>query len=416
MHSRKRLDALATKVGAGCGLWHGHECNGWVAAPGWKRRYHAAMDDFDAIRPYRDDEVPTVIARLVDDPDFCHAAALFFLPRLTAGFPGLGHVLASRHVRRKAASLNSVRDVQTLMSHYMEALVERTVFEFTIDGIENLEPGQAYLFVSTHRDIMMDSGLMNFAIHRAGHETSRIAVGDNLLGKPYAADLMRLNKSFVVERSVTGTRAMYQALRRTSAYIRSSLEAGVSVWIAQREGRSKDGMDRTAPALIKMLSLAHNGEMANPGDFCELVQVIPVAVTYEIDPCAPRKARELYITETAGSYDKPEGEDLASIVEGMLGFKGRVHLHFGERVRGEFADAEALAGEIDRRIVNGLKVFPTHLEAARRAGLADLPAAEPEDPRIAAVFAEQIENCPLPHRSFLFDQYANLVRNRQTHA
>ena len=133
---------------------------------------------------------------------------------------------------------------------------------------------------------------------------------------------MRLNKSFVVERSVTGNKAVYQALRRTSAYVRGSLEEGVSVWIAQREGRSKDGLDRTAPALIKMLALAHDEEMANPGDLCERVPIVPVAITYEIDPCAPRKARELYITHREGCYDKPEGEDLASIVEGMLGFKG----------------------------------------------------------------------------------------------
>ena len=371
------------------------------------------MDDFDAIRPYRDDEVPAVVARLVEDPDFCHAAALFFLPRLTGGFPALGHVLAGRHVRRKAANLKTVRDVQTLMSHYMDALVEKTIFDFTVDGLERLVPGQACLFVSTHRDIMMDSGLMNFAMHRAGHDTSRIAVGDNLLRRPYAADLMRLNKSFVVERSVTGTKAVYQALRRTSAFIRASLDEGVSVWIAQREGRSKDGLDRTAPALIKMLALAHDGEMANPGGLCERVRIVPVAITYEIDPCAPRKARELYITDREGCYDKPEGEDLASIVEGMLGFKGRVHLHFGERVEGGLAGAEALAYEIDRRIVGGLKVFPTHLQAARQAGLEDLPPGEPEDARIEAVFAGQIDDCPAPHREYLFDQYANLVRNKQ---
>ena len=374
------------------------------------------MDDFDAIRPYRDDEVPATVARLVEDPDFCHAAALFFLPRLTAGFPALGHVLAGRHVRRKAANLNTVRDVQTLMSRYMNAVIEKTIFDFTVDGLESLVPGRPYLFVSTHRDIMMDSGLMNFAIHRAGHETSHIAVGDNLFGEPYAADLMRLNKSFMVERSVTGTKAVYQALRRTSAFVRASLEEGVSVWIAQREGRSKDGLDRTAPALIKMLALAHDGELANPGNLCERVRIVPVAITYEIDPCAPRKARELYITDREGCYDKPEGEDLASIVDGMLGFKGRVHLHFGARVRGDLADAEALAFEIDRCIVEGLKVFPTHLEAARRSGLEELPAGEPEDARISAVFAEQVESCPPEHRSFLFDQYANLVRNKQRYA
>ncbi len=374
------------------------------------------MDDFDAIRPYRDDEVPVVVARLVENPDFCHAAALFFLPRLTSGFPALGHVLAGRHLRRMAANLRTVRDVQMLMSRYMNSVIEKTIFDFSVDGLESLASGQPALFVSTHRDIMMDSGLMNFALHRAGRETSRIAVGDNLLQEPYAADLMRLNKSFVVERSVTGNKAMYHALQRTSAFIRASLEEGVSVWIAQREGRSKDGLDRTAPALIKMLALAHDGEMANPGGLGARVRIVPVAITYEIDPCAPRKARELYVTAREGCYDKPEGEDLASIVEGMLGFKGRVHLHFGGPVRGDFVDAEALACEIDRRIAAGLKVFPTHLQAARQAGLDDLPAGESEDARISAVFAGQVENCPAPHRDYLFDQYANLVRNKQRHA
>ena len=374
------------------------------------------MDDFDPIRPYRDDEVPAVVARLLEDPDLCHAAALFFLPRLTSGFPALGQVLAARYLKRKAAHLNTVDDVQALVSNYMNALVEKTVFHFTIDGLERLTPGQPYLFISTHRDIMMDSGLMNFAIHRAGHHTSRIAVGDNLFGKSFAADLMRLNKSFVVERSAMGNRAVYQALQRTSAFIRASLREGESVWIAQRDGRSKNGLDQTAPALIKMLALAYNGELASIGGLCERVQIVPVAITYEIDPCAIRKARELYITDRDGGYDKPDGEDLSSMVEGILGFKGRVHLHFGERIKGHFTDAEAFASEIDRHIVRGLRVFPTHLAAARRAGLDNLPAAASDDTRIAAVFAKQIESCPQAHRPFLFEQYANLVRNKQCFA
>ncbi len=372
------------------------------------------MEDFETIRPYRDDEVPAVVARLIEDPDLCHAAALFLLPRLTNGFPGLGHVLAARYLKRRAAHLETVRDVQALASRYMDSIIAKSILDFRVEGLEHLVPGQAYLFISTHRDIVMDSGLMNYAIYRAGHQTSRIAVGDNLFSKPYAADLMRLNKSFVVERSATGNKTVYKALRRTSAFIRASLqEQGESIWIAQREGRAKNGLDRTAPALIKMLALAYNGELAQIGDLCERVRIVPVAVTYEIDPCALRKAYELYITDREGQYRKPAGEDLASMVEGMFGFKGRVHLHFGERIRGEFTDAEALACELDRRVTAGLKVFPTHLEAARRVGLGCLPEAVPEEARITAVFGEQIDQCPAEQRRFLFNQYANLVRNKQ---
>ncbi|MCZ6659363.1 MAG: 1-acyl-sn-glycerol-3-phosphate acyltransferase [Gammaproteobacteria bacterium] len=371
------------------------------------------MQDFDAIRPYLDHEVPAVVGHLVENPDLCHAAALFYFPQLTRWLPLAGNMLAGRVLRQLGDKLHTVNDVQMLLGGYMQKLMDKTIVDFTVTGLEALPIGSVNLFISTHRDIIMDSSVVNIAIHRAGHKTFRIAVGDNLLDKAYPADLMRLNKSFVVERKVVGKKALYRALRRTSDYIRASLEEGESVWIAQREGRSKDGFDRTDPAVVKMLALAHKKEVGNLGELCERIRIVPVAITYELDPCDIRKARELYITDLQGQYEKPEGEDLESMVEGMLGFKGRVHLHFGEPVKGLFDDADALAQAIDCSIVSGLKVYPTHLEAARRLGLHDLPDAEADRQDVDIAFGEHIRACPPVQKNFLFEQYANLIRNKR---
>jgi 1-acyl-sn-glycerol-3-phosphate acyltransferase len=307
-----------------------------------------------------------------------------------------------------------VQDVQRFLAGYMARVVRDTIHELTVDGLEALSPEQPYLFVSNHRDIVMDSALLNFRLHHAGHRTARVAVGDNLLSSPYAADLMRLNKSFVVERSVTGAKAMYQTLHRTSAYIRHSLEEGESVWIAQREGRAKDGNDRTDPALLKMLTLAYRKEIAGLGAYLERVSLVPVSVTYELDPCDLRKAHELFRAEQCGEYRKQPGEDLASMVDGIVGYKGRVHLSVGAAVRGDFDEPAVLADALDRIIVGGLRVFPTHVEAARRLGIECPDSGETPVPRVMRLFMARIEACPPQELPFLLAGYGNLIGNRRS--
>jgi hypothetical protein len=222
---------------------------------------------------------------------------------------------------------------------------------------------------------------------------------------------MRLNKSFVIERSVTGKRAIYRALTRTSHYIQDTLANGHSVWIAQREGRSKDGYDRTEPALLKMLALAWRKEAETFGDLLEQISLVPVSISYELDPCDRRKARELAVIAREGRYEKAANEDLTSIIEGMTGFKGRVHVHYSPPVKGEFETAEGLALAVDRAIVAGLRVYPTQAEAARSLGFGPVPDAGPWLPEVKAAYEEHVSSCSAEERPFLLAGYGNVVRN-----
>ncbi len=371
------------------------------------------MSEFDDIRPFHDNEVPEVVARVMDNPDFSRAASKLIMPSLLKD-SAVGRMLTGALFRLRTRNLTSVEACQLFIADYLARLIEETIEDLTVSGLDRLSRDRCYLYMSNHRDIVMDSSLLNYLIHQAGHETSRMAVGDNLLTNDLAADLMRLNKSFVVERSVSGAKATLNALSRTSAYIRHSLEEGVSIWIAQREGRAKDGWDRTDPALLKMLALAYKDSSEPLDAMLAACDVVPVSISYELDPCALRKAHELSVIAAEGGYAKSEEEDLQSIITGIVGFKGRVHVHFGEPLAGHHDSPEALAADLDRAIVGGLKVFPTHVQAAEALGDAPVETATaPVNDRVMNCFAQQQSLCPAAEREYFLLQYANTIRNRK---
>ncbi|MEM7096723.1 MAG: 1-acyl-sn-glycerol-3-phosphate acyltransferase [Pseudomonadota bacterium] len=371
------------------------------------------ITDYDNIRPFYDEEVPDVIARVMANPDLPPAATKLVMPEFLHG-TRLGEFLTHHLLKLRTRELSSVYDCQMFIAPYFTKLVDTTIAEMQVSGLEELDRDERYLFISNHRDIVMDSSLLNYQLHLNQHATSRMAVGDNLLTNELAADLMRLNKSFVVERDVTGAKATLKVMHRTSGYIRHSLEEQVSIWIAQKEGRAKDGLDRTEPALIKMLALAHRDDSEDAlNALFERCKVIPVSVSYELDPCALPKAHELYVVDTQGHYDKSAEEDVQSIVMGLVGRKGRVHLRIGERIRGPFESPEEAATALDRAIVSGMQVFPTHVDAARQLGITDVP--DPQVPELARVmkhYQNQINAIPEEERPYLLRQYANLLVNK----
>ena len=371
------------------------------------------MDTFDDIRPYRDDEVGPAITRLANDHAFIAFAARFAAPGLPSRIRALAYPALRVLIRRKARRLRSVGDLQHLVSVYLKTLLQRTSDGMTVSGLDDLDPASPSLFISNHRDIALDPTLLNYAIWMQGHSTTQIAIGDNLLGTGFLSHLMRLNKAFLVARDVSGAKAQLQAMRQTSAYMRQTLEAGESVWIAQREGRSKDGMDRTEPALLKMLQLAYRDDARAVTDWLRLVRLVPVSITYEIDPCAPSKARELYFTARDGRYRKRPGDDIESIEAGIRGFKGRIHLHFSPPIDGDFGDADELARHLDGEIVSNLVAYPTHHYARARLAGSDADLTE-TSPRGRQAFLDDLEGCPPDHAPYFLRQYANLVENQLT--
>lgn len=359
-------------------------------------------DPFQSIRPYRDNEVSEVLSRMVRDNELVDVITHYQFPRLPKFLRRLLRPAIRIALAAKVGEIESVTSFQKMVAGYMSKMISRTTSKLSCSGIDRLDPQEAYLFVSNHRDIAMDPAFVNWALYQYEMNTVRIAIGDNLLRKPYVSDLMRLNKSFIVKRSLKAPREMMAAMTQLSEYIDHSVQTGHSVWIAQREGRSKDGNDKTDPTLLKMFYMSHRKQRS----FAEMVErlnIVPVSISYEFDPCDAVKARELAAIAKDGKYLKTEFEDIDSIVRGITGNKGHVHVDFGEPIRGQFETPEALAEEIDRQILGGYYLHETHLAAADRA----------ESDEAKQVFSQRLEQVDDDAKVFLKAMYANPVFNRE---
>ncbi|MDH3994900.1 MAG: 1-acyl-sn-glycerol-3-phosphate acyltransferase [Gammaproteobacteria bacterium] len=373
------------------------------------------MDDpFADIRPYRNNEVAAVLARLLDDPGFLDAMARLRFGRLATLVPALLRPLVRRRLAREVRGVEDVSGMQMVIKRYMDRMIEDTTGGFSVSGLDQLDPVQPYLYMSNHRDIAMDPAFINYALHLATYETVRIAIGDNLLTRPWVADLMRLNKSFIVTRSVSGPRELLAASKNLSNYIQHSIKRERSpIWIAQREGRAKDGLDRTEPVIIKMLGMSRDKAAQAFDEHILGLGIVPVAISYELDPCDALKASELYQMASQGSYQKGEQEDVASIGQGIAGDKGRVHVSFGAPLGGGLATPAAVAAEIDRQVIKGYCLHPTNIFAYHALHGADAPLPDDlyleEGDCSLEQFEARIGAMPEPHRPYALAIYANAV-------
>jgi hypothetical protein len=378
------------------------------------------MGEFDAIRPYDDAEVPAVLARLLSDQAFLDILTHFRFPRSAGSFGWALKPLIAHRLRREFAGVTNVATLQDKVEYYVDKTIDRATDGVTYTGVEQFKSGSAYLFVANHRDIVMDPAFVNYAVYHAGLPTPRIAIGDNLLQKPFVSDLMRLNKSFIVHRSLTGRKERLAAYQLLSAYISHSIRNDCqSIWIAQAEGRAKDGDDRTDSAILKMFHMSRKDEPF--GEVIQSLNLTPVSISYEYDPCDQAKARELYLRATTGSYSKAPGEDDQSIAKGITGYKGRVHVHFAPPIDTPFEDAKQLAVEVDRLILGGYRLFPVHYLAYAQWADADprlqVPAASTLFGREELAQAQEewqsrLHECPPVQRPYLVLQYATPVRNQ----
>jgi len=309
-------------------------------------------DDFEDIRPYFDYEINPALKRIISDPAFDKILNFLFTGQ------------DKDQIKQKLADTFSIDDFQLSFMHpLVYSILDKTSKGLTYDGFEQLTPGTPYLFMSNHRDIVLDSAIFQILLADNGLSTSEITFGNNLLFSQLATDLGKVNRMLKVIRG-GNKMELFRNSKRLSTYIRHSiLDKKASIWIAQRPGRTKDGDDKTETGLLKMFNMSSHEDFYHA--FYAL-NIIPLSVSYEYEPCCALKIKELMLSRE-NAYQKKPDEDLISILRGIMQPKGRIHLSVGKPVNQylELADHEDtlnkkiihLAGLIDAEIYNHYKCW-----------------------------------------------------------
>ncbi len=290
--------------------------------------------EFEDIRPYTDDEVNPALRRITADPVFPTILDYLFPEKL------------NEEIISEINGITSAIEFQKKFMHpAIRSIVEQTSTGLTYSGFDNIDPEKAYLFIANHRDILLDSAILQILLVENNFETSEITFGSNLMTSGFVIDFGKVNRMFKVIRDGS-RREMFENSKKLSAYIRYKIiEKNTSLWIAQRKGRTKDGNDKTETALLKMLSVSGNGSVA---ENLKEINIVPISISYEYEPCDVSKTKELYFSLN-GQYKKENGEDLNSIISGITQQKGRIHFSVGIPLDNELHEIEENA---DHNIIN----------------------------------------------------------------
>ena len=319
------------------------------------------MQKFDAIRPFYDTEINEALHNIANHP--------MMKALMNFSFPDVADDIWKEQLRKT----HSIRDFQcNFIYQSVQKVLEKSSEGMTTSGFENLKPNTAYLFVSNHRDILLDTTLLNTALFEHGLVMTASAIGDNLVKKSFLKTLAKLNRNFLVQRGLT-PREMLQSSKLLSEYIgQLLLHENRSVWIAQREGRTKDGNDETNPGVLKMVGMGSDEK--NLMDYFRKIQIVPVSISYEYDPTDALKVPQLMAEANNEVYVKEKNEDFMTILSGALGQKKRIHIHVGKVLDAEIdaikaendnsnKQVVALAQVIDDAILSNYKLWPTNFIA-----------------------------------------------------
>ena len=280
------------------------------------------MANFDDIRFYEDAEVNESLQHYVKHP-MIRALLQFSFPELSWD-----------EIEKRVLACNSIRDFQTSVIYYsVQKVLEKSSEGLSYSGFDELKSGEAYLFISNHRDIILDTSLLNCVLFETDLVMTASAIGDNLVKKPFLLALSKLNRNFLVKRGL-GPREMLKSSQKLSEYIsKLLLQDKRSVWMAQREGRTKDGSDHTQQGVLKMLAMAKEDQSI--AEYFSKLKIVPVSISYEFDPTDVLKMPELLAKRMEQIYIKSANEDFNSILKGALGQKGRIHIKAGKPISRE---------------------------------------------------------------------------------
>lgn len=319
------------------------------------------MSKFDAIRPYYDAEVNQALQSAIHHP--------IMKAMMNFTFPDVEDEVWKNQLKRT----HSIRDFQcNFIYEAIQKVLQKSADGLTTSGFEKLEQNTAYLFISNHRDIILDTSLLNVALFDHGLVMTASAIGDNLVKKEFIKSLSRLNRNFVVQRGLP-PRELLQSSQLMSEYIEQLLlRENRSVWIAQREGRTKDGNDATHSGVLKMLAMASGDRKAI--DYFKEIKIVPISISYEYDPTDALKMPQLMAEANQETYIKSSNEDFNNMISGVMGQKRRIHIHVGDILQDELdqikavetnsnKQIQALAQVIDESILKSYNLWPTNFIA-----------------------------------------------------
>ena len=376
------------------------------------------LKPFDAIRPFEPEELPEVFERLLGNAQFAQVVAYVF--------KDVPYDMLAQKMRACKTNL----DFQVAFCYpFIKGLLQKASLGCDIN-VDAIDMEKRYTFVSNHRDIVLDSALLDVLLVDAGCKTTcEIAIGDNLLSLPWVKDLVRINKSFIVERSVS-LRQMLLSSKRLSDYMHFVIaQKHDNVWIAQREGRAKDSNDRTQESIIKMMVMGGEGSLV---ERLKGLHIVPLAISYEYDPCDFLKAQEFQLKRDIADWKKGPMDDVVSMQTGIMGYKGHIHYDAApcidawlDTLDPDMPKADffkAVATHIDEEVFRRYRLYPSNYvaldELEGTTAHADRYTAE-QKAQFDGYIAQQMAKIQLPDkdeaflRERLLTMYANPARNQE---
>lgn len=372
--------------------------------------------EFDEIRPYYDEELPQIYEELIADPAFQVA--------ITSVIPGVPFEMIAQKIR----ACKSKSEIQKAFCYgLLWEIGHKATNGLTLDHSALKDKKAAYTYISNHRDIVLDSGFLSILLMDQGMDTVEIAIGDNLLIYPWIKKLVRINKSFIVQRGLP-MRQMLESSARMSRYMHYTIvEKKQSIWIAQREGRAKDSNDRTQDGVLKMLAIGGEGDII---DRLIEMNIAPVAISYEYDPCDYLKAWEFQLKRDIPDYKKSTADDLKNMRIGLFGFKGRVHFQAAACINDELPQMNRTLSKpelfaristlVDKRIHANYRIYPNNYVAhdlLEGNETFSLQYTAEDKQRFLAYLEQQLALIEIPDKDLLFlrekmlQMYANPLKN-----
>ena len=375
--------------------------------------------EFDEIRPYYDEELPQVFEELIADPAFRQVAAI--------AIPGVPVEVWAQQMR---ACKTKLEFQKAFCYNILKKIIQEATEGLSMDySALEAAPDRAYTYISNHRDIVLDSALLSMLLVERGLDTVEIAIGDNLLIYPWIKKLVRVNKSFIVQRALT-MRQMLESSARMSRYMHYTIsQKHQSIWIAQREGRAKDSDDRTQESVLKMLAMGGEGDIV---DRLTEMNIVPLSISYEYDPCDFLKAKEFQLKRDMPDYHKTTADDLLNMQTGLLGYKGHVHFQPAPCINDKLAQLDRtlpkqelftrIAALIDEGIHANYRIYPNNYIALDMLEGNQRHAAhytEADHKRFNSYVEQQLARIDLPQKDIPFLRekillmYANPLKNKE---